>query len=549
MSDFLKVFRIQLRSRFSLKAASKKELMKSIGIGSIVILSFGSIISAWCFLLYGFFAGLEAMNMLDLGLLMPFIAGMVVVLIFGVAGVLGVLFQSKDITFLASLPLKQGAVFASKFFLVYLYELAIMICFILPAIFVYGSIAGSGLLFYIKGILATLFLPMLPLIISTLISLLLMRFSGLTKRRDLIAIIGGFVLVIAYMLGQQYLMSRVSQMSQEELMVLLAQANSLVGVIGRAFPPALWAVNAVTQTGTDSLINWALYLLSAGVAFAITYYVGSKLYLSGALAQLETAKSGKAVDLNESTLRSGSRLRAMALREFKMIMRSPIYALNSLIGVVLFPIMLFIFPMMSSTDSDVKELVSFISSVPQSMLFIVALGIGLLFSTLNTASSTVLSREGEYFWLSKVIPVPYSKQVYGKLIFCWAISAATILLSMIVACILFPEFILKLIPACLCSLIGAVSLTAVSMIIDIARPKLKWSSESEAMKQNINSMLAMIAAVALGFIYVIVSVLLMKILSDVIAIVLVFVFVTVTAFVSVSLLGKLANYKYQRIEP
>lgn len=549
MSDFLKVFRIQLRSRFSLKAASKKELMKSIGIGSIVILSFGSIISAWCFLLYGFFAGLEAMNMLDLGLLMPFIAGMVVVLIFGVAGVLGVLFQSKDITFLASLPLKQGAVFASKFFLVYLYELAIMICFILPAIFVYGSIAGSGLLFYIKGILATLFLPMLPLIISTLISLLLMRFSGLTKRRDLIAIIGGFVLVIAYMLGQQYLMSRVSQMSQEELMVLLAQANSLVGVIGRAFPPALWAVNAVTQTGTDSLINWALYLLSAGVAFAITYYVGSKLYLSGALAQLETAKSGKAVDLNESTLRSGSPLRAMALREFKMIMRSPIYALNSLIGVVLFPIMLFIFPMMSSTDSDVKELVSFISSVPQSMLFIVALGIGLLFSTLNTASSTVLSREGEYFWLSKVIPVPYSKQVYGKLIFCWAISAATILLSMIVACILFPEFILKLIPACLCSLIGAVSLTAVSMIIDIARPKLKWSSESEAMKQNINSMLAMIAAVALGFIYVIVSVLLMKILSDVIAIVLVFVFVTVTAFVSVSLLGKLANYKYQRIEP
>jgi ABC-2 type transport system permease protein len=549
MSDFLKVFRIQLRSRFSLKAASKKELMKSIGIGSIVILSFGSIISAWCFLLYGFFAGLEAMNMLDLGLLMPFIAGMVVVLIFGVAGVLGVLFQSKDITFLASLPLKQGAVFASKFFLVYLYELAIMICFILPAIFVYGSIAGSGLLFYIKGLLATLFLPMLPLIISTLISLLLMRFSGLTKRRDLIAIIGGFVLVIAYMLGQQYLMSRVSQMSQEELMVLLAQANSLVGVIGRAFPPALWAVNAVTQTGTDSLINWALYLLSAGVAFAITYYVGSKLYLSGALAQLETAKSGKAVDLNESTLRSGSPLRAMALREFKMIMRSPIYALNSLIGVVLFPIMLFIFPMMSSTDSDVKELVSFISSVPQSMLFIVALGIGLLFSTLNTASSTVLSREGEYFWLSKVIPVPYSKQVYGKLIFCWAISAATILLSMIVACILFPEFILKLIPACLCSLIGAVSLTAVSMIIDIARPKLKWSSESEAMKQNINSMLAMIAAVALGFIYVIVSVLLMKILSDVIAIVLVFVFVTVTAFVSVSLLGKLANYKYQRIEP
>lgn len=549
MSDFLKVFRIQLRARYSLKALPKKELLKGLGIGAILVVSFASIISLWAALLYEFFTGLKTINMLDLGLLMPVIAGMFIVLIFGVAGILGVLFQSKDISFLASLPLKQGAVFASKFFLVYLYELVIMAGFIMPAIIVYGAIAGSGLAFYIKGIVATIFMPMLPLIVSTLISLLLMRFSGFARRRDMIAVVAGFVLMIGYLVGQQYLLSRAAQMSQEELLAILAQANSLVGVFGRVFPPALWAVNAITLTGTDSLVNWAFYLLSAGIAFVITYLIGSKLYLSGALAQLETAKSGKAVALNESTLRSGSPVRAMALREFRLIVRSPIYALNALVGVVLFPVMLFIFPMMSATDADAQQMINFLASVPKSMMFVVAFAIGLLFSSLNMASSTVLSREGEYFWLSKVVPVPYRTQVYGKLIFCWAISAATILLGTIAAFILYPDIRTSLIPAVLCSLIGAIPLAAISMMVDIARPKLKWTSEAEAMKQNLNSILAMFASVALGFVYVIVPVFLMKVLAEAIVIAIVFAIVIITAIVSVSLLGKLADYKYTKIEP
>jgi ABC-2 type transport system permease protein len=205
MSDFAKVFGIQLKSRYSM-SGSKKGLMKNIGLGIVIVISILSLIGAWAGFLFLFFSGLQSINMLDLGLLMPFLAGMIVVLIFGVAGILGILFQSKDISFLASLPLKQGSVFASKFFLVYLYELSIMLAFLLPAILVYGIIAEMGPVFYLKGILAVLLLPMLPLVISTLISLVLMRFSGLSKRRDLFMVVGGFILTIGYVVGQQVLM-------------------------------------------------------------------------------------------------------------------------------------------------------------------------------------------------------------------------------------------------------------------------------------------------------------------------------------------------------
>jgi ABC-2 type transport system permease protein len=123
--------------------------------------------------------------------------------------------SQKDISFLASLPVRQGTVFASKFFLSISTSFQFVV-FLLPAIVVYGIIAGVSAVF-IKRRLAVLLLPMLPLVLSSLISLVLMRFSGLTKRRELFMVIGGFVLTIGYVVGQNLLMSRISQMSQDAI--------------------------------------------------------------------------------------------------------------------------------------------------------------------------------------------------------------------------------------------------------------------------------------------------------------------------------------------
>jgi ABC-2 type transport system permease protein len=262
-------------------------------------------------------------------------------------------------------------------------------------------------------------------------------------------------------------------MSEDAMLALLTQANGIVRLIGSYFPPALWAVNAVTMTGTNSLINWGLYLLSALGAFAIAYFVGSKLYLSGALAQLETAKRGKKARLDTKKLSSGSPMRAMALRELKLNIRSPIYSLNSLIGVVLFPAMIFIMPMFSASDPDLQAISDAMISVPQSMIFIIGLGIGIFICMTNLAAGTVLSREGDSFWLSKVIPVPYRTQAFGKLIFAWSIDAATIVLGVVSALFLFSDYIGQILLSGICALVAAVSLTAISMMIDIARPKLK----------------------------------------------------------------------------
>ncbi len=86
------------------------------------------------------------------------------------------------------------------------------------------------------------------------------------------------------------------------------------------------------------------------------------------------------------------------------------------------------------------------------------------------------------------------------------------------------------------------------MIVDIARPKLKWSSETEAIKQNLNAVLGMFLSVVLGFVFVVLAVVLVNNLMRTLAILIVFIILGAAAVGSTYALGKYANCKYSRIE-
>ena len=92
-------------------------------------------------------------------------------------------------------------------------------------------------------------------------------------------------------------------------------------------------------------------------------------------------------------------------------------------------------------------------------------------------------------------------------------------------------------------------MTSVCMMIDIARPKLKWSSEAEAMKQNVNGVLGMLATVILGAGYVALSLLFSSIAHIAVSFVLTLAALSVTAVGSVILLGIAADAKCRKLEP
>ena len=77
--------------------------------------------------------------------------------------------------------------------------------FIVPIFVAYGRRANVGIISYtLSAITIFLTLPVIPIAIASMLAVILMRVVGFTKRKDMLTVIGGFLLV-ALIVGVQFL--------------------------------------------------------------------------------------------------------------------------------------------------------------------------------------------------------------------------------------------------------------------------------------------------------------------------------------------------------
>lgn len=246
-------------------------------------------------------------------------------------------------------------------------------------------------------------------------------------------------------------------------------------------------------------MNLGLLALVSLAAFALVYLLASLIYQRGATAQLETARSRPgSIKLG---YHSSSQVIAIFKNEWRIILRSPVYALNSLVVIVMSPLLL-IMPMFGgnfANDPDMKFLFDLINSgESRSELLLIVAGIITALALINPAISTTISREGANLWVIKNIPVNPETIIRGKLLAGYSISfIAAVLAALAVMLSLklspFLTFMIVVLSA-----LALIPISAVSLLIDLIRPKLSWSSEQEAIKQNMNSLYGML----LGFLII-----------------------------------------------
>ena len=269
MSKFLSLLKLQINSRFGLSMArynfrnDKKELWKAAGLTFIIVIALGQVVFLYSYIMQRLYMAAQLLNSPQLILTMGASAAGLLILFFGIFYILGALFLARDTEFLASLPLKQNSIFLSKFILVLLGEYPIALFLMLPPVIIYGAGAQKGILYYITALICILFLPIVPLIISSLLSLCLMHIVSRSKRRDLIIIVGSIILFLALFVGQNLLLSRMpeSGTEMEFLLEILQRSDGLVEWSGRIFPPSVWITKALSHTGAEALKNLGYLVL------------------------------------------------------------------------------------------------------------------------------------------------------------------------------------------------------------------------------------------------------------------------------------------------
>ena len=201
-----------------------------------------------------------------------------------------VFYFSKDLDYILPLPLKPSEILVSKLNVILVTEYIMEIMFALAPIIVYGILTSAGPIFYIVALLVLLIFPIIPILIATFIIMIIMSFSKGAKNKDrfkLIAPILGIIIALVI----SFSVSGTSEISDDQLIEILMQANSMVEVVSDSLPVIKPAINAIVDS---SFIEFLKLLGVTAIIYIVFILIGNKLYFRGAVGNLSSgAKKGR----------------------------------------------------------------------------------------------------------------------------------------------------------------------------------------------------------------------------------------------------------------
>jgi ABC-2 type transport system permease protein len=435
--------------------------------------------------------------LLTLGLL----AGQLLILLFGIYYIISAFYFSRDLEMLIPLPLRPSEVMISKFAVIMINEYLTVAAIVLPVVITFGIMARGGVGFWVSAVLVYLALPIIPLAVVSVLVVAMMRFINVSRKKDILILIGSIVLITAT-LGLQFAAGRAPdrEVNGQAIADLIVSPNSLLNQIGAKFPPSIWATKAVAGGFSgEGLANLAFFLGISLAFFAGIVVMSEKLFYRGLVGLGETTGKKRRLTRDEMSRRVSSGRRAVAAifaREWRIMNRTPIFLLNGVLVVILVPVLFIVTarPGSSPWGAAIPKIIAAADPMP---LILAAALFMTICGSLNGTSSSTFSREGAQFWISRVIPVAPREQAAAKFLHSYLIAMLGVVTASVVAAIVLHLKAVHLAAAAGLALAAGVLLTAVGMIIDLARPLLDWTNPQKAIKQNLNVLLAMLADIGI----------------------------------------------------
>lgn len=436
-------------------------------------------------------------------LALGFYASNMITFIFSIFLIPGVFYFSKDSETLLAYPLKPQTILGSKFTVCLFYEYIFVLFIITPLFIAYAQTIDVSFLFYPFAFLIFLTIPLYPLVLSSIITMFVMRFMPFFKNRDRFNMIAGIVSVVLA-LSLSFSINNASFMEDPAslLLKLTDGDNSLVRLFAYLFPGIPFAADALIYGDFVQLI---IYLAISAASIVVFIFLGQQLYFKGAIGLNETGSNRKNLsnaDMQKAVHRKGV-IHTYMVKELRLIIRTPIYFLNCIGTNFIVPIAMAV-GLMSGKDSINLETLSNIDlSGGLPIAIIAGLILGMFVANLNLISSTSISREGTNVIFMKYVPVSIGTQIRAK-INCGILVASIASFLMIITA----KIIIPVVPISFCLIAFLASLLTIflgnylGIMIDLVHPKLVWEQEAAAVKQNLSSMIAMLGgmmlAIALG---------------------------------------------------
>jgi len=508
MKRLASLVRVGLRSNFGLSLLRYRvfQQKKDLWLVPIMVLAaagVGSMLYGYLSLIKGFYGVLQPLGQEQALPGFVLLMGQFLILIFGLYYVISAFYFSRDLEMLIPLPLKPSEVLLSKFTIILVNEYLTMSPLVLPMLVYFGMLSHAGLSYWVNALAVYLLLPVIPLCLVTVLTVGLMRVVNLGRKKDVLIIVGSLILIVLG-LGFQVVINRSAGVTpdSQSLAKFFSSPDSILNQIGRKFPPSIWAAKALAGGFTRSgLLNLALLLAVSAASFILILVLAQKLFYQGLIGVSEISGRKRALTSREMSrkITSGRRpVKTIFLREWRVMNRTPIFLINGILTAFLIPLIFVVIATTGGGKGDAAALFRALSSASSPTVVILSAACFLMVcGCLNGTSSSTFSREGKQFWMSQVIPVSPREQVTAKFLHSYLVTLLGMATALVVLLAIFKLKGLLCLAALALALVGGVGLTAVGMIIDLARPLLEWTNPQKAIKQNLNVVFAILADIGL----------------------------------------------------
>lgn len=424
---------------------------------------------------------------------------------FGAIYILNVFYFSKDIENLLFMPFKASHILMAKLLTVVYYEYIFVGFFYVPIIIVYGVVSGGGVTFYGLALAIGLLLPFIPLILAALIVMVIMRFTNIGKHKELVRLFAG-IAVLAVTLGFNIGIQTMAggNIQTQDMIGLMTTNNGLMAYISRFFPGV--SFSALALSSNDFITRWQNFAIYIGVIYLgiiIFLWVANRIYFAGAVGLSDI--SAKRQRISEADWERNSRkqgmLQSVIQREWRLLLRSPVYFMNGVLTSVLIPgIFVLLYVILPNNDEQMQAFVQLLQFDEEgSITLAIIFAVGIALSGMNGVTSTAITREGRGVVFLRFLPVKTKTFYIGKGFVGMVLGFIGTLFVMGVLYVMEVSPVILGIGIILAALGVAISAQS-GLCIDMLHPKLDWDNEQQAMKQNMNVLINMLISALIAFI-------------------------------------------------
>lgn len=482
MKAFLALLGMNFKSLLltSTNLGTRKKKRAASGVGALALICFLMVYlsGVYSFLMASALGPLGALDvMLMIMIMMATFFPLLIVLFAGQ----GLLFSTKDLDLVLSLPVSSFSVMLARLLALYLEALMMVELMLIPTGIAYLIYGGSGgVLFMVLLLVMGVFLALLPtlicLVFGTVISLLVSRM----RHKNLFNILFSLLFVGLILVGSMSLGGGAATIATN-IEGLRASLSSIA--------PLNWVVQGLVRPNV-------LYLLLVAALCAVPFFALAWLF-SLFYKRLLTALSSHAMRQNYKlqNVRGGSAGKALLKKEAGKFFGTPAFVLNNGVGII---IVLGASIFAAIKKSSINELVAVFLNIDGGEVItelippILLLAVVFMLSTAYIAAVSI-SLEGKTLWILKEAPISTGRIFAAKAGFNFLISGGATLLTMPILGYAFSILVADVVGMLLVGLLVSAFTSASGLYINLLFPRMDAENDTVVIKQSASAITCMLA--------------------------------------------------------